>query len=239
MKSNINLSRRKAIVYGAGLLGTGSLVAWLEKPTLADNSTAINNEDRKLPLTPDQALKKLMAGNDRFVENKRNYPDQDSKRLKEIAQGQNPFVAILGCADSRVPSEIIFDQGLGDIFNVRVAGNISTIEDVASEEYAVAVLNTPLLMVLGHQKCGAVDAAIKGGNPPGMIGSLVFAISPAVKASEGLPGDRLTNAIVANIKLQVSRLKASSLISNAIKEGKLKIVGAYYHLDSGKVSLID
>jgi len=239
----MNLSRRKAIAYGAGVLGTGSLVAWLEKSTAAANVAepqliAADPHTLKSNLTPEQALKKLMEGNQRFVENKKINPDQDSIRVKEIAQGQAPFAAILGCADSRVPSEIIFDQGLGDIFNVRIAGNIAMIEDVASEEYAIGVLGAPLLMVLGHERCGAVAAAIKGGNLPGVIESLVYAIQPAVTSTEGLPGDHLTNAIKANVKLQVGRLLTSTVISDAVKEGKLKVVGAYYDLDTGKVTLV-
>jgi len=239
----MNLSRRKAIAYGAGVLGTGSLVAWLEKSTAAANVAepqliAADPHALKSNLTPEQALKKLMEGNQRFVENKKINPDQDSIRVKEIAQGQAPFAAILGCADSRVPSEIIFDQGLGDIFNVRIAGNIAMIEDVASEEYAIGVLGAPLLMVLGHERCGAVAAAIKGGNLPGVIESLVYAIQPAVTSTEGLPGDHLTNAIKANVKLQVGRLLTSTVISDAVKEGKLKVVGAYYDLDTGKVTLV-
>ena len=239
----MNLSRRKAIAYGTGILGTGSLVAWLEKSTAAANTPkpqliAADPHALKSNLTPEQALKKLIEGNQRFVENKKINPDQDSIRVKEIAQGQAPFAAILGCADSRVPSEIIFDQGLGDIFNVRIAGNIAMIEDVASEEYAIGVLGAPLLMVLGHERCGAVAAAIKGGNLPGVIESLVYAIQPAVTSTEGLPGDRLTNAIKANVKLQVGRLLTSTVISDAVKEGKLKVVGAYYDLDTGKVTLV-
>jgi len=240
----MNLSRRKAIAYGTGLLGTGSLVPWLEKSATAANVAepqliAADPHAPKSNLTPEQALKKLIEGNQRFVESKRINPNQDTFRVAEVAEGQAPFAAILGCADSRVVPEIIFDQGIGDLFVVRIAGNIAMIEDVASEEYAIGVLGAPLLIVLGHEKCGAVAAAIKGGNLPGVIESLVYAIQPAVTSTEGLPGDRLTNAIKANVKLQVGRVLTSTVISDAVKEGKLKVVGAYYDLDTGRVSLLD
>lgn len=135
--------------------------------------------------------------------------------------------------------EIVFDQGIGDLFVVRVAGNIAITEDIASEEYAVGVLRTPLLMVLGHERCGAVAAALEGGELPGVIESLVFAIRPAVQASEGKSGDRLTNAIKSNVSLQVQRLQNSSVIASAVQEGKLKVVGAYYDLDTGEISLVN
>ncbi|MFM7428085.1 MAG: carbonic anhydrase [Elainella sp.] len=169
---------------------------------------------------------------------KRLNPHQDFARITEVAAGQAPFAAILSCADSRVVPEIAFDQGIGNLFVVRVAGNIAITEDIASQEYAVGVLKAPLLMVLGHERCGAVDAALKGGELPGVIESLVFAIQPAIQASEGESGDRLTNAVKANVRLQVQRLQTSSVIASALQEGKLKIVGAYYDLDTGEISLV-
>jgi carbonic anhydrase len=189
-------------------------------------------------LTPDEALEKLMQGNQRYVQNKQQDPNQTVARIQAVAEGQAPFAAILGCADSRVVPEIAFDQGIGDLFVVRVAGNLAITEDIASEEYAVGVLGTKLLMVLGHQSCGAVEAAIEGGELPGVIESLVYAIRPAVIASEGQPGDRVTNAVKENVRLQVQRLKTSSVISQAEQEGKLKVVGAYYDLDTGEISLV-
>jgi carbonic anhydrase len=179
-----------------------------------------------------------MAGNQRFVANKRLNPHQTSARLAEVATSQAPFAAILSCADSRVVPEIAFDQGIGDLFTVRVAGNLANTEDIASEEFAVGVLGTPLLMVLGHERCGAVTAALKEGELPGVIESLVFAIRPAVQASEKEPGDRLENAVKANVRLQVQRLQSSSVIASAVQKGKLKVVGGYYDLDTGKISLV-
>jgi len=181
-------------------------------------------------------LTMLMDGNKRFVEKKRQNPNQDFARITEVAKGQQPFACILSCADSRVPPEIIFDQGFGDLFVCRVAGNIVTPEETGSEEYGTLVLGAKVLMVLGHERCGAVKAAIDGGKLPGQIGSLVEAILPAVKKSEGQPGDRLENAVKANVLMQVDKLKASPVIADLVKEKKLMVVGAYYDLDTATVS---
>jgi carbonic anhydrase len=246
-------SRRNLLQFGAGLIGTSSLTAWLGTGALAQAvehrssrtkqaksaNTDPGSANSQRPVTPDQALAQLMEGNQRFVERRRLNPNQDAARLSEVASGQAPFAAILSCADSRVVPEIVFDQGIGDLFVVRVAGNIAITEDIASQEYAVGVLGTPLLMVLGHERCGAVAAALEGGELPGVIESLVFAIRPAVQASEGESGDRLTNAIKSNVRLQVQRLQNSSVITSAVQEGKLKVVGAYYDLDTGEISLVN
>jgi carbonic anhydrase len=247
--NNQKFSRRNLLQFSAGLIGTGSLTAWLGTGALARTVEHRAKQAQSVDadpggaypqstLTPDQALAQLMEGNQRFVERRRLNPHQDAARLTEVASGQAPFAAILSCADSRVVPEIVFDQGIGDLFVVRVAGNIAITEDIASEEFAVGVLGTPLLMVLGHERCGAVEAALKGGELPGVIESLVFAIRPAVQASEGESGDRLANAIKANVRLQVQRLQTSSVIASALQEGKLKVVGAYYDLDTGEISLV-
>jgi carbonic anhydrase len=237
-----NISRRHLLRYGAGFIGASALTVLLGAKTFASTQAgqrlAADSGTKQVPLTPDAALKKLMDGNQRFVAKKRLNPNQDNFRIKEVASGQAPFAAILGCADSRVVPEIAFDQGIGDIFVARVAGNIAATEDIASEEFAVGVLGAPLLMVLGHERCGAVKAALNGGSFPGVIESLVDAIQPAIEASEGQPGDRLTNAAKANVRLQVKRLQKSSVIASAIQKGKLKIVGAYYDLDTGEISLV-
>lgn len=254
MKQHSNrslVSRRNVLQLGSAFVGATSLTAWLGSGALA--RTVQDRVDRTLvaqasdptsdtaasTLTPDEALAKLMEGNQRFVENKRLNPNQDSVRISQVATGQAPFAAILGCADSRVVPEMVFDQGIGDLFVVRVAGNIAITEDIASEEFAVGVLGAPLLLVLGHERCGAVQAALEPGTElPGVIESLVYAIRPAVEASSGESGDQLTNAIKENVRLQVQRLQTSSVIAQAVAQGKLKVVGAYYDLDTGEVSLV-
>jgi carbonic anhydrase len=237
-----NISRRHLLRYGVGFIGASSLTVLLGDRTFASTQKgqplASDPGTKQSILTPDAALKKLMDGNQRFVAKKRLSPHQDDFRIKEVANGQVPFAAILGCADSRVVPEIAFDQGIGDIFVARVAGNIAATEDIASEEFAVGVLGAPLLMVLGHERCGAVKAALEGGSFPGVIESLVNAIQPAIEVSEGQPGDRLTNAVKANVRMQVKRLQKSSVIASAIQKGRLKVVGAYYDLDTGEISLV-
>jgi carbonic anhydrase len=189
-------------------------------------------------LTPDAALEKLMAGNRRFVQHQPSYPHQSQKRLAEVAQAQHPFATILSCADSRVPAEILFDQGIGDLFDVRIAGNIVTPESLGSLEYAVALLNTPLLMVLGHERCGAVTAAVQNKALLGEIGSFVKAIMPAVDQVKGQAGDPVENAVVANVLYQMNQLQRSKLLSEALQSGQLKLVGGRYDLDTGSVTLV-
>ena len=168
----LNVNRRSLIKYGGGFIGT-SFIATIMGNNLINPPIA---EAQNKEITPDQALEKLVAGNDRFVNQKRTKRNQDQNRLTEVAQGQEPFAAILGCADSRVPAEIIFDQGLGDLFVCRVAGNIAPPEEIGSLEFGTLVLGAKVLMVMGHERCGAVKAAIKGGELPGQIGSLVKCI---------------------------------------------------------------
>ncbi|MEH2177566.1 carbonic anhydrase [Nostoc sp.] len=189
-------------------------------------------------LTPDAALQKLIEGNQRFVQHHPQYPDQSELRLHEVAQAQHPFATILSCADSRVPAEIVFDQGIGDIFDVRIAGNIATHEAIGSIEYAVVLLGSPLLMVMGHERCGAVTAAVQNESLLGDIGTFVKAIKPALKKVKDQPGDAVENAVVANVQYQIERLKQSKLLSEQVQSGKLKIVGGRYDLDTGRVSII-
>lgn len=236
MNSNnrqFNLSRRNSLKFVAGAIGTGILAA-RAGADLAAPAPAIAQND----LTPDAALKQLMDGNKRFVDRKRQNPNQDLVRLTEVAKSQKPFAAILGCADSRFPSEIIFDQGLGDLFVCRVAGNVATPEEIGSLEFGTLVLGAKVLVVIGHKRCGAVDATIKGAQVPGQIGSLLDAIRPAVESSKGQSGDRLDNASKANVVLQANKLKASPVISKLIEENKLKVVGGYYDLDTGRVTIL-
>ena len=188
-------------------------------------------------LTPDAALAKLLAGNQRFANQTTKKPNQGAFRLQEVAQGQHPFAAILGCADSRVPVEILFDRGLGDLFTVRVAGNVATPEEIGSLEYAT-LLGIQVILVLGHERCGAVTAALTNNPVPGQIGSILEQIQPAIVATKGQAGDPLKNAIVANVNNQITTLKSSPVLAKLIESDKLIIVGGYYDLDTGLVSQI-
>jgi len=191
-------------------------------------------QDEKI--TPDTALAELKTGNDHHVQHRYQHPHETLERQRELVKGQHPHAEILSCADSRVPPEIIFDQGLGDLFVVRVAGNIATDAELASLEYGAAHLQIPLLVVMGHEHCGAVTAAVEGGNSEGHIGTLVELLRPAVENSRSLTGDRVENAVRANVELVVKQLRNSTpLLSELVSHNKLKIVGGVYSLDTGKV----
>jgi carbonic anhydrase len=227
-------------IAGIGSLGVGVTAAsgalFKQEPAIADNPPSAV---KPKPVTPDAALKNLIEGNNRFVVNKRLYPRQSKSRLEETSLGQYPFAAILGCADSRVPAEIVFDQGLGDLFVVRVAGNVVSPETIGSLEFSTAVLGAQLIVVLGHAKCGAVSAAVKGTPLPGRIGSFVEEIKPAVEIARNKPGNLEDNAIIANVQYQAQRLaESSTILKGLIKEGKLKIVGGRYDLATGKVTIV-
>ena len=228
-----HVSRRNLLKFSAGAIGTGVLTAGLGSK-LAFPDKAVAQQD----MTPDQALQALMKGNQRFVSGKLENPRRNMTRLTEVAKSQKPFAAILSCADSRVPSEIIFDQGFGDLFICRVAGNIATPEEIGSLEFGTLVLGAKVLMVIGHERCGAVDATIKGAQVPGQIASLLDAIRPAIKNSEGQTGDRLENATKANVLYQIEQLKKSPVISELIQNNKLKVVGGYYDLDTGMITMV-
>ncbi|MDP8934194.1 MAG: carbonic anhydrase [Cyanobacteriota bacterium] len=236
MNSNnreFNLSRRNSLKFVAGAIGTGILAARTGADLAAPEPAIAQND-----FTPDAALQKLMDGNKRFVDKKRQSPNQDFVRITEVSQSQKPFAAILGCADSRVPSELVFDQGFGDLFVCRVAGNVATPEEIGSLEFGTLVLGAKVLMVVGHERCGAVKAAIEGGELPGQIGSLTAAILPAVESSKNQPGDKVENAVKGNVILQAKRLKESPVISQLIQEGKLIVTGGYYDLDTGAVTMV-
>jgi carbonic anhydrase len=190
----------------------------------------------------DISLEKLRAGNRRFVNGSRLFPNQSPAHRQALATGQHPFAAILGCADSRVPPETIFDEGLGDLFTVRVAGNIVDNASLGSLEYAVQHLDVPLVVVLGHSGCGAVQAAMAGGQQPGRIATLVTAIQPAlrglIKSGETLD-QALTNAVRSNIALVVGQLRAATpILAPSIQKGTIMVVGAYYDLGTGVVEFL-
>ena len=189
-----------------------------------------------------QALQRLREGNERYVAAKLTLTNATATRRLEVAHEQRPFAAILVCADSRVPAEIVFDQGLGDLFVVRVAGPVADEAVLGSLEFAVTALAVPLILVLGHERCGAVQATVKaleqGDDPPGHIASLVDAIRPAVKQARGRPGDLVDNALRAHIAGLVERLRAARpILGERVRQGQLKIVGARYNLETGQVEI--
>jgi carbonic anhydrase len=193
-------------------------------------------------ISPDGALDRLMKGNARYVQGVARRHDFKAER-EALVGGQNPYAGILSCADSRIAPEYAFDSGRGDLFVCRVAGNFANNDTVASLEYAVAILKTPLVLVLGHESCGAVDATIKSleenSTLPGHMPSLVENIAPAVKATLDQPGDQLENAIRRNVVDNVAKLKrATPILSAAVEGGKIRIVGGVYRLKDGKVELI-
>jgi len=223
-------SRRRFLQVGAAGTVAGLLTSGLEfalPPTAQAQSI----------LTPDAALAELMAGNKRFIAERLTAHDEDLAILKQhTVDKQEPFAAVLSCADSRVPVELVFDQSIGHIFVTRVAGNVITPEIIASLEYGAAVLGTKVILVMGHANCGAVSAAIKGKEVPGQISALYAHIQPAVDKA----GPNLEATIKANARIQATLLRqASTVVSGLVKEGTLKVVAGYYDLSTGAVTLID
>ena len=199
----------------------------------------VASAEESIKIDPDKSLQSLIKGNERFVNLHLKHPDQTGKKRAEMVKGQHPFAVILSCSDSRVPPEILFDQGLGDLFVVRIAGNILDDDVLGSIEYAVEHLGVSLVVVLGHEKCGAVIAAVKGVNQVCHIQSLVKRLQPAVDQAKTEKGDITDNAIHDNIQMDVNNLKKSEpILAEYVKAGNLKIVGSYYHLNNGKVDFI-
>ncbi len=190
-------------------------------------------------ITPDEAIQKLLKGNERFVSGKSVRPNQNRDRVKLLAAGQSPFAIIVGCSDSRVPSEIIFDQGLGDLFIIRTAGQVSSNASWASIEFGYTSLGAKLVVVLGHSNCGAVAAACNVPDVPGHVITLINAIKPAAELALRLPGNQINNAVKINVAMQVNQLKKlEPVLAKAIRNGDIKIVGAVYELESGIVTFL-
>lgn len=184
-------------------------------------------------------LRKLMGGNRRFMEDKSIRPRQDRSALTSTEKGQKPFAVIVSCSDSRVPNEIIFDQGVGDLFIIRTAGQVMAEASYGSIEFATAVLGSKLIVVMGHQSCGAVDAAIKRPDVPGHIITLVNSIKPAAQKAKAMGGNMLENAIRQNVIEQVNELRdLDPVLSKKYQNGEVLIVGAVYNLKTGKVEFI-
>lgn len=182
-------------------------------------------------VSPESALKQLMEGNERYVSDLLAHPDRTSERREELTAGQAPFATIVGCSDSRVPPEIIFDQGLGDLFIVRVAGNVIGPVEQDSVDYSAKFLGSSLVVVMGHEACGAIKAVLAG--QTGDIEAVAELIQPNVKKK-----DTLESATKANVRAMTAALKANPYMKKLIAEKKIGVVGAYYHLGTGKVELL-
>ena len=190
---------------------------------------------------PRIALKKLMGGNKRFIEGKSIKPRQNTDMIKKLENGQEPFATIVGCSDSRVPNEMIFDQGLGDLFIIRTAGQVSAAASYGSMEFAVLKLKTKLIVVLGHTECGAVAAAVeRPENVPGHIVTLINEIKPAVAKCAHLPGNQINNAVRQNVLDQVANLRdLEPILHKKYVDGEILIVGAVYDIHTGKVEFLE
>lgn len=198
--------------------------------------------DESLPETADAALRRLLQGNQRYAEGRPLPLHVSINRRLEVASAQKPFATIFGCVDSRVPPEIIFDAGLGDLFVIRTAGHVIDDAVLGSLEFGVAELGIPLLLVLGHESCGAVTAAVHAveddTEAEGNTAMLVDSIRPAVDQAKQQKGDLLDNAIRANVEMTVQTLTSSPYLADAVKDGSLTVLGAYYDLETGLVEVI-
>jgi carbonic anhydrase len=223
-------SRRQ--VLGMGLTATAATVLGSGLELLTPSVVRAQST-----LSPSAALEKLMAGNKRFTSGRMISHEQDLAILKQKTEGkQEPFAAVLSCADSRVPVELVFDQSIGQLFVTRVAGNMITPEIIGSLEYGAAVLGTKVILVLGHSNCGAVKATIQGKDVPGQISSLFPHIQPAVDQA----GSNLEAVTKVNAKLQATLLRQSSpVIAGLVKADSVKVVAGYYDLGTGAVTLME
>lgn len=221
-------SRREWLAASAA--ATAALWLGRTAPALAADS---GGDAAPSDLTPAQALQRLIEGNQRFASGKARGPHRSLERVHELSENQQPFAAILACADSRVPVELVFDQGFGDLFVVRNAGNVAAPQEFASLEYGVGVLHAKVLFVLGHTSCGAVKAAIAGKPVPGQISVLYQHLQPAVDAG----GGDVAKTVAENVRVQARLLKQSStVVSGLAKAGKLQLAGGIYDLATGAVT---
>ncbi|MGO2051835.1 carbonic anhydrase [Arthrobacter sp. MYb211] len=203
----------------------------------------MDSEHSQTPLTPQEAWKKLTEGNSRFIQGATEHPNQDGARRQSLVTGQEPFAVIFGCSDSRLAAEIIFDVGLGDVFVVRTAGHVLDPASLGSLEFAVDILNIPLIVILGHDSCGAVTSAIKakesGIMPKGFVRDLVEHIIPSVFAAESANITDVNGTVVEHVKQTTARLvDLSSIIETAIAEGRTAVAGVAYKLAEGEAQLV-
>jgi carbonic anhydrase len=207
--------------------------------TACANNGSANAGSAREAQPPRSALDELLAGNERFIAGQSRHPHQDAARRAETSQGQHPFAVIVGCADSRVPPELVFDCGLGDLFVVRVAGDVCEDAALGSIEYAVEHLGTRTIMVLGHERCGAVEATVKGGELPGHMRAFTAAIAPNVRGS-GETGDKLDQAVRANARAIAKQIATCTpILTEFVHKGELQVVAARYDLDTGKVEVLE
>ena len=220
-------SRRDFIAGGAGALAMAAL---------RGRSLGADEAPGAMPRTPAEAASRLRDGNARFASGQPLAPQRDLAHLRATAPQQTPFGAVLACADSRVPVEILYDQGFGDLFVVRVAGNVATSVEIASLEYGTRILGAAVLVVLGHSNCGAVKAALQGGKVPGQISTLYQHIAPALDRGKM----DLDAAVVTNVRYQARKLrKGSTVLPDLIAQGKLELVGGVFDLESGTVKAVE
>ncbi|MEO8602550.1 MAG: carbonic anhydrase [bacterium] len=223
---------RRTFCRNAALLGASLAAAPLALLPTARADQPLS----ETPETPAQALERLREGSARFLAGQTIAPARDLEHLRSTAAKQTPFAAFLGCADSRVPIEILYDQGFGDLFVVRVAGNVATSVEIASLEYGAIVLGAKVIKVLGHSNCGAVKAALAGGEVPGQISTLYQHIVPGIDRKHM----DLAAAVAANVKYQAGKLrKASPVLGRLVREGKLSIVGGVFDLETGVVTPVE
>jgi len=231
---------RRAMIAGLGI-GAGALASARVTVRAADPATTLV----RAASTPDEALRLLEAGNAAFLADKLPTADLGSKRRIALAAGQSPFCAYVSCSDSRVPPEILFGRGLGELFIIRNAGNTVDTVAMGSIEYAVHVLGVPLVVIMGHESCGAVKAAIavveQNARFPGAIDNMIEPIIPAVLQARNLPGDPVENAVKENVRRVVGVLRHESdpIMMAPQTSGKVKVVGAYYELGTGRVDFFD
>lgn len=248
MRATMNFTRSISTVVVGFLVATSTASLWAAEhiappPGAAPSgpaaaAAAANAQTQKL--LRDAALVLLKEGNLRFVSGKPIHPSAEAdRRVQTATEGQTPLVSVLACADSRVPVEVLFDRGIGDIFTVRVAGNVADTDEIATLEYGVGHLHTPLLVVMGHSKCGAVTAMVKGGELHGLLPDLLDNIKPAVERAKAAGGDepaQINTAIKENVfQSMTDILKRSSVIRTEINAGSVRMIGAIYDIESGKI----
>ena len=230
------LHSRRSFLRGSGAVAAAAGGLALGRTALRG---AVASAEEPGAMSPDEALARLMEGNRRFAAGVPQRPNQSVDRRGDVAAGQHPFAFVLGCYDSRVSHELVFDQGVGDIVSSRTAGNLLDDAVLGGIEFGMEEFEVPLLLVLGHQGCGAVDATINalagGGAPLGSIGRVVDLLRPAVEMAKDKPGDLLDNAVRANVQMTVARLRASPVLMMMHERREMRVAGGYYSLDTGAV----